>query len=76
MEIAGRTVAQTIKISGAGDYRAAELDSETAKVTVSGAGRVVVRVEKTLDIDLSGAGDGRIFRRSEGHAGRSAASAG
>ena len=55
MEIAGRTVAQTIRISGAGDYRAADLASETAKVTVSGAGRVAVRVDKTLDVDLSGA---------------------
>ena len=42
MEVAGRTVAQRIRISGAGDYRAAKLESETAKVTVSGAGRVVV----------------------------------
>jgi len=56
MDVAGRTVAQRIRISGAGDYRAAKLQSETAKVTVSGAGRVVVLVERSLDIDLSGAG--------------------
>ena len=30
MEVAGRTVAQRIRISGAGDYRAAKLQSETA----------------------------------------------
>jgi hypothetical protein len=47
MEVAGRTVAQTIEISGAGDYRAEDLASDTAKVAVSGAGRVVVRVAKT-----------------------------
>jgi len=72
LEIAGRAVAQTIEISGAGDYRAADLASDTAKVTVSGAGRVAVRVEKTLDLDLSGAatveyvGDPKINRQVSG----------
>ena len=72
MEIAGRTVAQTIEISGAGDYRAEDLASDTAKVAVSGAGRVVVRVAKTLDVDLSGAanvdyiGDPKVTRRVSG----------
>ena len=55
VELSGRAVAQTVTISGAGDYRAADLASEDATVTVSGAGRVVVRVEKTLGIGLSGA---------------------
>ncbi len=72
MEVAGRTVAQTIEISGAGDYRAEDLASDTAKVAVSGAGRVVVRVAKTLDVDLSGAanvdyiGDPKVTRRVSG----------
>ena len=61
MDIAGRTVAQQIRISGAGDYRASKLQSETAKVTVSGAGRVAILAEKTLDIDLSGAGSVEYF---------------
>ena len=73
MEIAGRTAAQTIEISGAGDYRAEDLASDTAKVAVSGAGRVVVRVAKTLDVDLSGAatveyiGDPKVTRPGERH---------
>ncbi len=72
MEVAGRTAAQTIEISGAGDYRAEDLASDTAKVTVSGAGRVVLRVAKTLDVDLSGAasvdyiGDPKVTRRVSG----------
>lgn len=72
MEVAGRTVAQTIEISGAGDYRAEDLASDTAKVAVSGAGKVVVRVAKTLDVDLSGAanvdyiGDPKVTRRVSG----------
>jgi hypothetical protein len=56
VDLAGRAVAQTIAISGAGDYRAADLASEDARVTVSGAGRVLIRVEKSLDVGLSGAG--------------------
>lgn len=61
MEVAGRTVSQKIRISGAGDYQAAKLDSQTAAVTVSGAGRVVVRAQKTLDIGVSGAGSVEYF---------------
>ena len=55
-ELAGRVVEQRVSISGAGDYRAADLASDDARVSVSGAGRVVVQVEKTLRIGLSGAG--------------------
>jgi hypothetical protein len=72
MEVSGRTVAQTIEISGAGDYRAEDLASDTAKLAVSGAGRVVVRVSKTLDVDLSGVanvdyiGDPKVTRRVSG----------
>lgn len=56
VEAAGHATHQTISISGAGVYRAAELVSDDARVSVSGAGRVIVQAEKTLGIDLSGAG--------------------
>jgi hypothetical protein len=55
-DIAGRATAQRIEISGAGDYHAPRLVSETASVGVSGAGRVLVNATRTLRIDLSGAG--------------------
>lgn len=55
-ELAGRAGTQRVTISGAGDFRGAELAGEDARVTVSGAGRVVVNVAKTLDIGISGAG--------------------
>jgi hypothetical protein len=55
-DIAGRATAQRIEISGAGDYHAPRLVSETARVGVSGAGRVLVNATRTLSIDLSGAG--------------------
>ena len=55
-EVAGRALEQRIAISGAGDYRAAELASDSARVAVSGAGKVLVNVAKTLKVAISGAG--------------------
>ena len=61
LEVAGRTVSQKIRISGAGDYQAGKLDSQTAAVNVSGAGKVVLRAQKTLDVSVSGAGSVEYF---------------
>ena len=47
----------TVSLSGAGDIRAPRLASESAKVTVAGAGNVVVYAEKSLRVSLSGAGN-------------------
>ena len=82
-EVAGRATEQRIAISGAGDYRAAGLASENARVAVSGAGKVLVNAAKTLKIAISGAGSveylgdpkvtqdisgvGRVRRRESAH---------
>ena len=55
-EIGGRATDQRIAISGAGDYRASELASDNARVAVSGAGKVVIKVSQTLKVSISGAG--------------------
>jgi hypothetical protein len=55
-ELAGRATEQRIAISGAGNYRAAELASDNARVAVSGAGKVLLNVAKTLRIAIAGAG--------------------
>jgi hypothetical protein len=55
-DLAGAANDLTISLSGAGDVQAARLVSETAKVSVSGAGKVVVNAAKTLRVSLSGAG--------------------
>jgi hypothetical protein len=55
-DITGRVAEQSISVSGAGDYRAAGLASERARIAVSGAGRVVVNATKSLDVEISGAG--------------------
>jgi len=54
--VAGRATHQRIAISGAGDYQAGSLASETASVDVSGAGSVLVNATRTLRVDISGAG--------------------
>jgi hypothetical protein len=55
-ELAGKARELTISLSGAGDVRAGELVTEDGKVSVAGAGSVVVNAEKTLRVSLSGAG--------------------
>ena len=54
--LGGKVVDQEISISGAGEVHAGELASQNAKVSVSGAGSIVLRVEKTLRASISGAG--------------------
>lgn len=55
-ELAGRAAEQVVSISGAGKYNAAALESDDARVAVSGAGKVVINARKTLKVSLSGAG--------------------
>jgi len=54
---AGRVTEQDVAISGAGEYRARELVSDAASVSVSGAGSAVVNAQKTLSATLSGVGE-------------------
>ena len=55
-EIAGSVTEQSVAISGAGEYRGARLASDTASVSVAGAGKVIVNVRRALDATISGAG--------------------
>ena len=54
--LAGRATSQHIVISGAGTYDCPMLASDDARVQVAGAGKVIVRTAKTLDVNISGAG--------------------
>lgn len=54
--LAGRATSQHVVISGAGKYDAPMLVSDDAHVQVAGAGKVIVRADKTLDVNISGAG--------------------
>jgi hypothetical protein len=61
----GKARELTLSLSGAGDVRAAELLTEEAKVSVAGAGHVVVNAEKALRVSLSGAGSVEYFGNPE-----------
>lgn len=52
----GTVQSQVVDLSGAGSYEAEELESQTAKVGLSGAGSANVWVEGDLDANVSGVG--------------------
>lgn len=54
--MSGTVDEQTVTISGAGEYRAPDLVSRDATVTVAGAGQVIVHATRTLKATISGAG--------------------
>lgn len=55
-DIRGKVARQDIDLSGAGSYDAGQLVSDDARVDVSGAGKALVNVRKTLKVDIAGAG--------------------
>jgi Putative auto-transporter adhesin, head GIN domain len=52
----GKVAAQFIDLSGVSSYQAAGLESESAALQVSGAGKAVVNASKSLKVEISGAG--------------------
>jgi predicted ester cyclase len=54
ISLAGSVDQQTIELSGASRYRAAELASRVATVTAAGASQATVRVSESLDAHVSG----------------------
>lgn len=55
--VSGQTNSQTVELSGAGSYNAADLVSQQATITSSGAGTAVVQVSDSLDVTISGLGN-------------------
>ena len=56
MVLSGETRSQTIKIAGQGDYKAEELKSEKAKVSVAGSGDIRLYADEDLDVSIAGSG--------------------
>lgn len=56
IQIEGEVQKQNLDLSGAGNYKAENLQSQVANVTLSGSGLVQIWVEEELNADLSGAG--------------------
>jgi len=52
----GKVSSQKITLSGAGNYNGADLQSETAEITITGLGKVVVWVTENLSVTISGTG--------------------
>lgn len=57
IDLTGRVDGQRVTVQGAGRYLGAGLESDTAEVTISGAGSADVAVTTTLDATISGAGE-------------------
>ena len=52
----GEADKQEVSISGAGDYRAGELESKAVEIDVGGAGSAIVNASEKLDARISGVG--------------------
>ncbi len=55
--VGGKVNRQTIQISGSGNYRAGDFESQSAVIRVSGSGDATVWVRGALDAHVSGSGD-------------------
>ncbi len=56
IDISGNAANQNVVLSGVGSYDGADLQSQTAKIVMSGAGSAEVWVSDALDIEVSGVG--------------------
>lgn len=56
VELGGRADSQNLRVSGSGDYRAADLRSRSADIRISGSGDATVWVSERLDTSISGSG--------------------
>jgi Putative auto-transporter adhesin, head GIN domain len=56
VELSGKVGTQAVELSGAGSYAAFDLESDRARVEVSGAGKAYVNAKTALSVEISGAG--------------------
>jgi hypothetical protein len=61
LEVSGQAAEQDITVSGFGEYRGGDLQTQRAEVDVTGAGSATVWAEATLDARISGAGSVRYY---------------
>lgn len=55
--VSGKVKGQDVTMSGAGSYFAADLESETAILRISGVGTATIWATETLDVDISSVGN-------------------
>lgn len=56
LEIGGQVVNQAAQLSGLGNYQARNLNSQAARVTLTGAGNATLAAQDNLDVTITGAG--------------------
>lgn len=56
VRLGGQAPVQTVRLLGAGSYRAADLVAQRADVTITGSGSCAVRVAQQLDVTIQGSG--------------------
>ncbi|QNF32613.1 DUF2807 domain-containing protein [Adhaeribacter swui] len=56
MELEGKSDDVHLDISGSGRFEGKDLNTQTAKISVSGSGKASIQAEETLDATLSGSG--------------------
>ncbi len=55
-DLAGRVQSEDVRISGSAKINAADLETHTASIRISGHGHAILWVHDTLDVRISGAG--------------------
>lgn len=61
IELAGQARRQEIHLTGVGEYDAADLESESVEIDLTGVGKATVWATEALDVQLSGVGDVRYY---------------
>lgn len=59
--VAGSVASQRLRLAGSGSYRAPELKSDAAAVSITGSGTAELWVARTLDARVIGSGDVRYY---------------
>jgi hypothetical protein len=57
INLVGTAKRLNLRVSGSGDFRAFEMPTDTARITISGSGKGQLTVNKLLDVVISGSGD-------------------
>lgn len=67
LSLSGHADHQKIRISGSADYNAPNLESLSARITISGQGNATLRVQDDLDITISGLGQVNYYGQPKIH---------
>lgn len=61
IDVNGKAQTQEVRIPGSGKYTAGDLESDSAKTSITGSGQITVWAKNTLDVSISGSGEVAYF---------------